>query len=169
MPDLKRLFSFPPSRNYVDVTYARVPGKKKKARSLKIKKSKLIVKPIIRKIKRTIKAASALRSAKNKRPEKIPAPSRKSKPLKIKKPIVVAKVTHFFDKIQVAILSVKQPIKAGDRVRFKGVRTDFTQRLDSLQIDHKPVPAAKKKDEIGVKVRSLVRVGDIVLSEGDAK
>lgn len=167
MPDLKRLFSFPPSRNYVDVTHARVPGKKKKARSLKIKKSKLIVKPIIRKIKRTIKAASALRSAKNKRPKKITAPSRKPKPLKIKKPIVVAKVTHFFDKIQVAILSVKQPIKVGDTVRFKGAKTDFVQHVDSMQVDHRQVLTAKKGDEIGLKAKSIVFAGDQVLLEKD--
>ena len=85
---------------------------------------------------------------------------------KIKKPSfgeVVAAVTHYFPHVEAAVLKVKAAkLRVGDPLRIKGHTTDFTIRLDSMQMDHKPIQAAGKGDEIGVKVPSRVREGDVV-------
>ncbi len=80
-----------------------------------------------------------------------------------KKPAKIADVIHIYGKIRVAILHLLKPLKKGERVHFKGHTTDFTQAVKSMQIEHETVEAAKKGDDIGLKVDKDVRVGDDVL------
>lgn len=74
----------------------------------------------------------------------------------------VGKISHYYDKIGVAIIDAKKGVKKGDSLHFKGGKTDFTQAADSIQVDHKPVEAIKKGDSAGVKVEKEVREGDTV-------
>ena len=77
-----------------------------------------------------------------------------------KKPI--GKVTHYYDKINVAILKLSSPLKTGEEVEFKGTTTDFKQSIDSMEVDHEKVKKAKKGEVIGVKVDEKVREHDLV-------
>lgn len=79
------------------------------------------------------------------------------------KPIGV--VTHFYNHIKVAIVKFKKPVRVGTNVRFRGATTDFTQALQSLQYDHKPIALAPRAKQIGVKVLKRVREGDGVFVE----
>ncbi len=80
---------------------------------------------------------------------------------------ILGKVDHYFDHIQVAAIKVLAPFKVGELVHFKGHTTDFIQKIDSMQIEHQSVPAAKKGDDIGIKVKERVREHDVVyLSSG---
>ena len=74
---------------------------------------------------------------------------------------VLGKLAHFFDKISVAIIKVKNPFKVGDVVHIKGHTTDFVQRIESMQLEHENILKAKKGDEIGIKVKDYVRDHDI--------
>ena len=75
----------------------------------------------------------------------------------------VAEVTHYFPHVNVAVLKIKTgTIRVGDKLHFKGHTTNFTQKVASMQIDHKPVLIAKKGDDFGVQVKSRVRAGDLV-------
>jgi putative protease len=74
----------------------------------------------------------------------------------------IAEVTHYFDKIGVAVFKLSKPIKAGDTVAIKGNKTDFIQKISSMQIDREDVEEAKPGDDIGVKVDEEVREGDKV-------
>ena len=74
----------------------------------------------------------------------------------------IGKVTHFFKNIDVAIVKAKKPIAKGDELHFKGATTDFTQKVGSMQVDHKEIEKAKKGDEFGTKVDDRVRQGDTV-------
>jgi hypothetical protein len=74
----------------------------------------------------------------------------------------IGKVIHFFDKIKVAVIKFSKEIKEGRIVRFKGTHTDFSQELDSMQIDHKAVKTVKKGQEAGIMVSEKVREGDEV-------
>lgn len=80
--------------------------------------------------------------------------------LKITKPI--GAVTHFYGGIKVAIIKFKKPMKKGVEIKFKGATTDFSQKLKSMQYDHKDISIAPKGKEIGVKVDKKVRDGDEV-------
>ena len=74
----------------------------------------------------------------------------------------IGKVTSYFSKVEVAAIELEGPIKLGDKVHFKGATTDFTQKIDSMQIDRKPVEKAGKGASIGIKIKEKVRDGDIV-------
>ena len=76
---------------------------------------------------------------------------------------LVGKITHFFPNINVAVVNISDGVlKAGDSIHVKGATTDFTQKIDSMQMDHKKIAAAKKGDSIGLKVKDNVREHDIV-------
>ena len=71
-------------------------------------------------------------------------------------------VTHYFPHVMAAVVKVTAPISTGDTLRIKGHTSDFTQTINSMQVDHVPVEQAKKGDEIGLLVRSRVRQHDTV-------
>ena len=50
---------------------------------------------------------------------------------------------------------------------YKGHTTDFTETVQSMQIDNQPVDEAKVGDMIGVKVKERVRENDIVFKVVD--
>ena len=79
---------------------------------------------------------------------------------KVPKPIGV--VTHFYGHIKVGIFKFKQPVSIGETVKIIGATTDFEQKIDSMQYDHKDVKRAPKSKEIGIKLKKKVREGDQV-------
>lgn len=83
-------------------------------------------------------------------------------PTKTKAPKPIGKVTHFYDKICVAIIKLAAGVKVGDVLQFKGKKGDFTQAVASMQFDHKPIAKAAKGKEIGLKADQKVQEGDLV-------
>jgi len=75
---------------------------------------------------------------------------------------LIGKVTHYFGKIGVAVVKLTAPLSLGDTVHFRGTSTDFTQTVDSMQIEHKPVQEVKAGEEVAIKVGARVREGDEV-------
>ena len=74
-----------------------------------------------------------------------------------KKLILVGIVTHYYDKIKVAIFKVKSPIQIGQKLRFTNTEgTLFEQPIISIQINHEGVKKAKKGAIIGMKVKKQV-------------
>ena len=95
---------------------------------------------------------------------KKPKASEAAKKTKPMKPIGV--VTHYYSNLEVGIIKFTVPVSAGVAVQFKGATTDFTQTIKSIQYDHKEIEAAKKGQEVGIKVKDKVREGDeVYLSE----
>lgn len=78
----------------------------------------------------------------------------------VKKPI--GRVSHYYDKIGVAIVKFTGKVSVGDTLHFKGNKTDFEEAASSIQIKHNAVSSAKKGDEAGIKVSQPVREGDEV-------
>ena len=74
----------------------------------------------------------------------------------------IGKVTHYFSRINVAIIALTDSLKIGDTIHVKGHSEDFKQPIDSMQIEHEQVEGAKKGDAIGLKVKDKVREGDEV-------
>lgn len=74
----------------------------------------------------------------------------------------VGKVSHYFSKIGVAVIELTDTLKVGDMIHIKGATSDFTQKVDSMQIEHAAVPEAKKGESIGMKVKEHVREHDQV-------
>ena len=74
-------------------------------------------------------------------------------------------VTHFFSKIDVAIIKLKDELKVGDKILFRGGTTNFDQIVESMQIEHEGVEKAKTGQSIGLKVKDKVRENDVVYKE----
>ena len=76
--------------------------------------------------------------------------------------IEVGHITHFFSKINVAVLELTAPLVVGDRILVKGPSTDFEQVVDSMQIEHANIPRAEAGQSIGLKMEQSVRERDVV-------
>lgn len=67
---------------------------------------------------------------------------------------------HYYDKLGVAIIDLKSgSLKVGDEIKFKRGDEQFTQKVESLQEDHKEVDSVKKGDSFGLKVAQPTKVG----------
>lgn len=78
----------------------------------------------------------------------------------IKKEKQIGQVIHYFDKINVAVIKFKDAVKVGDTIRIAGgEKTDFEQKISSMQEDHKEIAKAKKGQEVGLKVKEKVHEG----------
>lgn len=91
--------------------------------------------------------------------------SRKAKVVKIKAEKPVGVVTHFYNKIKVAVVKFKEPVKVGEKVLFKGATTNFSQVIASLQYEHEQIKVSKKGQSLGLKVSKRVREGDEIFVE----
>ena len=78
----------------------------------------------------------------------------------------IGTVTHFFDKVSVAVIELSAGLKVGDKIQIKGTTTDFTQKVASMQVEHEKLDKAKKGDAIGLKVKERVRPNDKVFLVG---
>lgn len=77
----------------------------------------------------------------------------------------IGKVTHYYDKLGVAVLDLSSgSIKIGDQLKFKDGEEEFTQVVESLQVDHKSVDSVKAGDSFGLKVNQSTKVGTQVYS-----
>ncbi len=74
----------------------------------------------------------------------------------------VGKVTHFFTKINVAVIELKASISVGDRILIKGPTTNLEQTVESMEIEHEKVTRAEAGQSIGLKVDDRVRETDTV-------
>src|SRR3989344_1965839 len=72
---------------------------------------------------------------------------------------LIGKVEHYYDKIGVMALRLKDVLKKGDTIRIEGGDKSFKQKIVSMQIDHEVVTSAKKGSDIGVKVSKKAREG----------
>ena len=76
---------------------------------------------------------------------------------------VVGTVSHYYGKLGVAGIELSSELKVGDTIHILGHTSDFTQTVDSIEIENQTVESAKAGDPIGVKVNERARVHDQVL------
>jgi translation elongation factor EF-1alpha len=76
---------------------------------------------------------------------------------------LIGKVTHYFGKAQVAAVEITDgQLSVGDTIRIKGHTSDWTQRVESIQVEHEQIQTAKPGDQIGIKVMEHAREHDEV-------
>lgn len=74
----------------------------------------------------------------------------------------VGKITHYYDKIGVAVLELSDNLAAGDTIRISGHGKEYTQVVSSMQIEHENIQEAKKGQSVGLKMDQEVKEGDEV-------
>lgn len=77
--------------------------------------------------------------------------------------VQVGTVTIFFAKPSVAAIEVTSgALSIGDTVKIVGATTNFEQKIESMEIDRKPVQTVTVGQAVGIKVKERVRPHDKV-------
>jgi translation elongation factor EF-1alpha len=71
-------------------------------------------------------------------------------------------VSHYFSHLGVAAIVLEGALTVGDTIHIKGHTSDFTQKVDSIQLEHTTIPQAMKGQDVGIKVKEHVREHDVV-------
>ncbi len=72
----------------------------------------------------------------------------------------VGRVTHYFDRIGVAVIELTDNLFVGDWVLFvRHGEPLFEQEVRSMQIKHRPIESAGPGDEVALKVDNEVKEG----------
>jgi translation elongation factor EF-Tu-like GTPase len=75
----------------------------------------------------------------------------------------VGEVIKFFSKIGVAAIRLSEgTLKVGDTIHLVGHTTNFSQRVDSMQVENQSVQEAGPGSDIGIKAKERVREHDAV-------
>ena len=74
----------------------------------------------------------------------------------------VGRITHYYDKIGVAVLELSDNLAVGDMIRISGHGNEFTQKVDSMQVEHESIKEAKKGNMVGLKIDQEVKEDDEV-------
>ncbi len=72
-------------------------------------------------------------------------------------------MTHYYSHLSVAILRLDSGrLRIGDLIHIHGHSTDFTQRVESLEVNHAHVSEVGPNDDFGLKVVEPAREHDVV-------
>ena len=80
----------------------------------------------------------------------------------------IGRVTHYFGKIGVAAIEITDgTLAVGEVIHIKGHTSDFSQTVDSMQIDGESVQEVSVGQSIGIKVAEHAREHDVVFKTED--
>ena len=72
-------------------------------------------------------------------------------------------VTHYYSHPSVATIRLELgTLRVGDEIHIRGHTTDFSQKVESLEVNHTPVTEVVPNDDFGLKVVEHVREHDVV-------
>ena len=74
----------------------------------------------------------------------------------------IGRIAHYFNKIGVAAIELTGNLEVGDTIHVKGQTSDWTQSIDSMQIEHDTVDKAGPGESVGIKVDSHAHEHDMV-------
>jgi translation initiation factor IF-2 len=72
---------------------------------------------------------------------------------------LVGKVTHYYDKIGVAVVKLGKALEVGDKIKFVHGEKEFEQVIESMQLEHEQVKQGKKGQEVAIKVDQETKSG----------
>ena len=73
-------------------------------------------------------------------------------------------VTHYYSHLSVVAMQLEpdSTLRVGDIIHIRGHTTDFTQKVESLEVNHAPVTEVGTNDDFGLKVVEHAREHDTV-------
>jgi hypothetical protein len=91
-----------------------------------------------------------------------PPPSRPAEPTEVEQRIGI--VTHYYSHLSVVGMQLEPgtTLRLGEVIHIRGHTTDFTQKVESLEVNHAPVSEVGTNDDFGLKVVEHAREHDIV-------
>ncbi len=76
--------------------------------------------------------------------------------------VLIGKVEHFFDKINVVAIKLSGELKIGDVIEIGSEEEAVRQKVTSMQINRKDIIRASAGDDVGIKVSHRVANGSNV-------
>lgn len=130
---------------------AKVAVRKKAAPRKAAVKKKTATKP---------KVAPKAKSAAARKPALVPKPAAPATPPGMER---VGLVTHYYNHLSVAIVQLDTGmLRVGDVIHIKGHTSDFSQPVESMEVDHVHVNEARPGQSFGLRVREHAREHDVV-------
>jgi hypothetical protein len=72
-------------------------------------------------------------------------------------------VTHYYSHLSVATVGLESgALRLGDMIHVRGHTTDFSQKIESLEVNHAPATEVGPNDDFGLKVVEHAREHDVV-------
>jgi len=72
-------------------------------------------------------------------------------------------VTHYYSQLSVAAVRLETgTLRVGDVIHIHGHTTDFSQCVESLEVNHASAAEVKRSDDFGLKVIQHAREHDVV-------
>ena len=73
-------------------------------------------------------------------------------------------MTHYYSHLSVAAMQLEPgaSLRVGDVIHIHGHTTDFTQKVESLEVNHAPVDEVGANDDFGLKVVEHAREHDVI-------
>jgi hypothetical protein len=91
-----------------------------------------------------------------------PTPSLPAQPAPSEERIGV--VTHYYSHLSVATVRLESGmLRVGDMIHVRGHTTDFSQKVESLEVNHAPATEVGPNGDFGLKVVEHAREHDVVL------
>ena len=75
---------------------------------------------------------------------------------------LIGKVTHYYNKLGVAVVRLNDMLEVGQTVHIKGKHDDFTQEVEEMQFDHHFASKGIPWQRVGIKVREKTHANDLV-------
>ena len=90
-----------------------------------------------------------------------PTPSLPAQPAPSEERIGV--VTHYYSHLSVATIRLESgTLRVGDMIHIRGHTTDFSQKVESLEVNNAPATEVRPNDDFGLKVVEHAREHDVV-------
>lgn len=142
---------------------ARKPARRTKPAARKT--TKKTPKKIVR--KKTTARPRPKKPAARKTPAARPRPATAAAPTVLTTPppggVRIGVVTHYYSHLSVAIIRMESgSLREGDFIHIKGHTTDFSQRVESMELDHVHVSEVRPGESFGLKVKDHAREHDVV-------
>lgn len=72
----------------------------------------------------------------------------------------IGTVSHYYNKIKVAVVELIDTLQVGDTIKFiRGGEDLFEQDVKSIQLEHKDVESAGQGNSVGIQVDKKTREG----------
>jgi putative protease len=132
---------------------AKAKAKKRAKSKSKVKRRKVAKKPARKVARKPVRKTAPKAAPKPATPPAPPPPGER-----------IGVVTHYYGHLSVAVVKLDPgaSLRVGDSIHIKGHTSDFSQRVESLQIGHQPVQEVGPGDDFGLKVADHAREHDVV-------
>lgn len=75
----------------------------------------------------------------------------------------VGNVTHYYNHLHVATVKITDgELHVGDLIHIDGHTSDFTQKIKSMELDHKAIEVAHEGEIVGIEIDEYARENDSV-------